>query len=160
MTKEDYDIESYLRYLRHRNRPTEGHEEYNKQTESLIKGLKDPRNHAVFNFGWIRVVKRGSTVDLELERLNQKTLNNISTAVGEITSYQENPDRLRFNIEVFKPRHVTLNDITLEEIENGTVRSKYLEGLRDMLPPQVAEEYYKNFFGTVGHPYYRGKIGD
>ncbi len=160
LTKEDYDIESYLRYLRHRNRPTEGHEEYNKQTESLIKGLKDPRNHAVFNFGWIRVVKRGSTVDLELERLNQKTLNNISTAVGEITSYQENPDRLRFNIEVFKPRHVTLNDITLEEIENGTVRSKYLEGLRDMLPPQVAEEYYKNFFGTVGHPYYRGKIGD
>jgi hypothetical protein len=160
LTKEDYDIESYLRYLRHRNRPTEGHEEYNKQTESLIKGLKDPRNHAVFNFGWIRVVKRGSTVDLELERLNQKTLNNISTAVGEITSYQENPDRLRFNIEVFKPRHVTLNDITLEEIENGTVQSKYLEGLRDMLPPQVAEEYYKNFFGTVGHPYYRGKIGD
>ena len=160
LTKEDYDIESYLRYLRHRNRPTEGHEEYNKQTESLIKGLKDPRNHAVFNFGWIRVVKRGSTVDLELERLNQKTLNNISTAVGEITSYQENPGRLRFNIEVFKPRHVTLNDITLEEIENGTVRSKYLEGLRDMLPPQVAEEYYKNFFGTVGHPYYRGKIGD
>jgi hypothetical protein len=160
LTKEDYDLESYLRYLRHRNRPAEGHEEYNKQTESLINGLKDPRNHAVFNFGWIRVVKRGSTVDLELERLNQKTLNNISTAVGEITSYQENADRLRFNIEVFKPRHVTLNDITLEEIENGTVQSKYLEGLRDMLPPQVAEEYYKNFFGTVGHPYYRGKIGD
>jgi hypothetical protein len=160
LTKEDYDIESYLRYLRHRNKPTEGHEEYNEQTESLIKGLKDPRNHAIFNFGWIRVVKRGSTVDLELERLNQKTLNNINSAVGEITSYQENPNRLRFNIEVFKPRHVTLNDITLEEIENGTVQSKYLEGLREMLPPQVAEEYYKNFFGNVGHPYYKGRVGD
>jgi hypothetical protein len=92
--------------------------------------------------------------------LNQKTLNNINSAVGEITSYQENPDRLRFNIEVFKPRHVTLNYITLEEIENGTVQSKYLEGLRDMLPPQVAEEYYKNFFGNVGHPYYKGRVGD
>jgi len=160
LTKEDYDIESYLRYLRHRNRPTEGHEEYNKQTESLIKGLKDPRNHAVFNFGWIRVVKRGSTVDLELERLNQKTLNNISTAVGEITSYQENPDRLKFNIEVFKPRHISLNDITLRDIENGTVQTKYLQGIREMLPPQVSEEYYKNFFGTVGHPYYRGRVGD
>jgi hypothetical protein len=160
LTKEDYDIESYLRYLRHRTRPAEDHDEYNKQTESLIKGLKDPRNHAIFNFGWIRVVKRGSTVDLELERLNQKTLKNISSAIGEITSYQENPDRLRFNIEVFKPRHISLNDITLEDIENGNVQSKYLEGLREMLPPQVAEEYYKNFFGSVGHPYYRGRVGD
>ncbi len=160
LTKEDYDIESYLRYLRHRARPAEDHEEYNKQTESLIKGLKDPRNHAIFNFGWIRVVKRGSTVDLELERLNQKTLKNISSAIGEITSYQENPDRLRFNIEVFKPRHISLNDITLQDIESGNVQSKYLEGLREMLPPQVAEEYYKNFFGSVGHPYYRGRVGD
>ena len=160
LTKEDYDIESYLRYLRHRARPTEDHEEYNKQTESLIKGLKDPRNHAIFNFGWIRVVKRGSTVDLELERLNQKTLKNISSAIGEITSYNENPDRLKFNIEVFKPRHISLNDITLQDIESGNVQSKYLEGLREMLPPQVAEEYYKNFFGSVGHPYYRGRVGD
>ena len=160
LTKEDYDIESYLRYLRHRNRPEEGHEEYNKQTESLIAGLKDPRNHAIFNFGWIRVVKRGSTVDLELEKLNQKTLKNISSAIGEITSYQENPDRLKFNIEVFKPRHISLNDITLKDIENGTVQTKYLQGIREMLPPQVSEEYYKNFFGTVGHPYYRGRVGD
>jgi hypothetical protein len=160
LTKEDYDIESYLRYLRHRNRPEEGHEEYNKQTESLIAGLKDPRNHAIFNFGWIRVVKRGSTVDLELEKLNQKTLKNISSAIGEITSYQENPDRLKFNIEVFKPRHISLNDITLRDIENGTVQTKYLQGIREMLPPQVSEEYYKNFFGTVGHPYYRGRVGD
>jgi len=160
LTKEDYDIESYLRYLRHRNRPEEGHEEYNKQTESLIAGLKDPRNHAIFNFGWIRVVKRGSTVDLELEKLNQKTLKNISSAIGEITSYQENPDRLKFNIEVFKPRHISLNDITLQDIENGTVQTKYLQGIREMLPPQVSEEYYKNFFGTVGHPYYRGRVGD
>ena len=159
-TKEDYDIESYLRYLRHRNRPQENHEEYNKQTESLIAGLKDPRNHAIFNFGWIRVVKRGSTVDLELEKLNQKTLKNISSAIGEITSYQENPDRLKFNIEVFKPRHISLNDITLKDIENGSVQSKYLQGIREMLPPQVAEEYYKNFFGTVGHPYYKGRVGD
>jgi len=160
LTKEDYDIESYLRYLRHRNRPEEGHEGYNKQTESLIAGLKDPRNHAIFNFGWIRVVKRGSTVDLELEKLNQKTLKNISSAIGEITSYQENPDRLKFNIEVFKPRHISLNDITLQDIENGTVQTKYLQGIREMLPPQVSEEYYKNFFGTVGHPYYRGRVGD
>ena len=160
LTKEDYDIESYLRYLRHRNRPQENHEEYNKQTESLIAGLKDPRNHAIFNFGWIRVVKRGSTVDLELEKLNQKTLKNISSAIGEITSYQENPDRLKFNIEVFKPRHISLNDITLKDIENGSVQSKYLQGIREMLPPQVAEEYYKNFFGTVGHPYYKGRVGD
>jgi hypothetical protein len=160
LTKEDYDIESYLRYLRHTNRPTEDHEEYNKQTESLIAGLKDPRNHAIFNFGWIRVVKRGSTVDLELEKLNQKTLKNISSAIGEITSYQENPDRLKFNIEVFKPRHISLNDITLKDIENGTVQTKYLQGIREMLPPQVAEEYYKNFFGTVGHPYYKGRVGD
>ena len=160
LTKEDYDIESYLRYLRHTNRPTEDHEEYNKQTESLIAGLKDPRNHAIFNFGWIRVVKRGSTVDLELEKLNQKTLKNISSAIGEITSYQENPDRLKFNIEVFKPRHISLNDITLKDIENGSVQSKYLQGIREMLPPQVAEEYYKNFFGTVGHPYYKGRVGD
>jgi hypothetical protein len=160
LTKEDYDIESYLRYLRHRNRPTEGHEEYNKETESLIKGLKDPRNYAVFNFGWIRVVKRGSNVDLELEKLDQKTLNRISNAIDQMIGYKENTKVLTFNIEVFKPRHVTLNDITLEEIENGTVRSKYLEGLRDMLPPQVAEEYYKNFFGKVGHPYYRGRVGD
>ena len=160
LTKEDYDIESYLRYLRHRNRPEEGHEGYNKQTESLIAGLKDPRNHAIFNFGWIRVVKRGSTVDLELEKLNQKTLKNISSAIGEITSYQENPDRLKFNIEVFKPRHISLNDITLKDIENGTVQTKYLQGIREMLPPQVSEEYYKNFFGTVGHPYYRGRVGD
>ena len=160
LTKEDYDIESYLRYLRHRNRPQENHEEYNKQTESLIAGLKDPRNHAIFNFGWIRVVKRGTTVDLELEKLNQKTLKNISSAIGEITSYQENPDRLKFNIEVFKPRHISLNDITLKDIENGSVQSKYLQGIREMLPPQVAEEYYKNFFGTVGHPYYKGRVGD
>ena len=160
LTKEDYDIESYLRYLRHTNRPQENHEEYNKQTESLIAGLKDPRNHAIFNFGWIRVVKRGSTVDLELEKLNQKTLKNISSAIGEITSYQENPDRLKFNIEVFKPRHISLNDITLKDIENGTVQTKYLQGIREMLPPQVSEEYYKNFFGTVGHPYYRGRVGD
>ena len=160
LTKEDYDIESYLRYLRHRNRPQENHEEYNKQTESLIAGLKDPRNHAIFNFGWIRVVKRGSTVDLELEKLNQKTLKNISSAIGEITSYQENPDRLKFNIEVFKPRHISLNDITLKDIENGSVQSKYLQGIREMLSPQVAEEYYKNFFGTVGHPYYKGRVGD
>jgi hypothetical protein len=160
LTKEDYDIESYLRYLRHRNRPQENHEEYNKQTESLIAGLKDPRNHAIFNFGWIRVVKRGSTVDLELEKLNQKTLKNISSAIGEITSYQENPDSLRFNIEVFKPRYISLNDITLQDIENGTVQTKYLQGIREMLPPQVAEEYYKNFFGTVGHPYYKGRVGD
>ena len=160
LTKEDYDIESYLRYLRHRNRPQENHEEYNKQTESLIAGLKDPRNHAIFNFGWIRVVKRGSTVDLELEKLNQKTLKNISSAIGEITSYQENPDSLKFNIEVFSPRHISLNDITLKDIENGSVQSKYLQGIREMLPPQVAEEYYKNFFGTVGHPYYKGRVGD
>ena len=160
LTKEDYDIESYLRYLRHRNRPQENHEEYNKQTESLIAGLKDPRNHAIFNFGWIRVVKRGSTVDLELEKLNQKTLKNISSAIGEITSYEENPDRLKFNIEVFSPRHISLNDITLRDIESGEVQSKYLKGLREMLPPQVAEEYYKNFFGTVGHPYYKGRQGD
>jgi len=160
LTKEDYDIESYLRYLRHRNRPQENHEEYNKQTESLIAGLKDPRNHAIFNFGWIRVVKRGSTVDLELEKLNQKTLKNISSAIGEITSYQENPDRLKFNIEVFSPRHISLNDITLKDIENGSVQSKYLQGIREMLPPQVAEEYYKNFFGAVGHPYYKGRVGD
>jgi hypothetical protein len=160
LTKEDYDIESYLRYLRHTNRPTEDHEEYNKQTESLIAGLKDPRNHAIFNFGWIRVVKRGSTVDLELEKLSQKTLKNISSAIGEITSYEENPDRLKFNIEVFKPRHISLNDITLRDIESGEVQSKYLQGLREMLPPQVAEEYYKNFFGTVGHPYYKGRQGD
>ena len=160
LTKEDYDLESYLRYLRHRNRPQENHEEYNKQTESLIAGLKDPRNHAIFNFGWIRVVKRGSTVDLELEKLNQKTLNNISSAIGEITAYEENPDMLKFNIEVFSPRHISLNDITLKDIESGEVQSKYLQSLREMLPPQVAEEYYKNFFGTVGHPYYRGKIGD
>jgi hypothetical protein len=160
LTKEDYDIESYLRYLRHRNRPQENHEEYNKQTESLIAGLKDPRNHAIFNFGWIRVVKRGTTVDLELEKLNQKTLKNISSAIGEITSYQENPDRLKFNIEVFSPRHISLNDITLKDIENGSVQSKYLQGIREMLPPQVAEEYYKNFFGTVGHPYYKGRVGD
>ena len=160
LTKEDYDIESYLRYLRHRNRPQENHEEYNKQTESLIAGLKDPRNHAIFNFGWIRVVKRGSTVDLELEKLNQKTLKNISSAIGEITAYEENPDRLKFNIEVFSPRHISLNDITLKDIESGEVQSKYLQGIREMLPPQVAEEYYKNFFGTVGHPYYRGRVGD
>ena len=160
LTKEDYDIESYLRYLRHRNRPEEGHEEYNKQTESLIAGLKDPRNHAIFNFGWIRVVKRGSTVDLELEKLNQKTLKNISSAIGEITAYEENLDRLKFNIEVFSPRHISLNDITLKDIESGEVQSKYLQGIREMLPPQVAEEYYKNFFGTVGHPYYRGRVGD
>ena len=160
LTKEDYDIESYLRYLRHTNRPQENHEEYNKQTESLIAGLKDPRNHAIFNFGWIRVVKRGSTVDLELEKLNQKTLKNISSAIGEITSYQENPDSLRFNIEVFKPRYISLNDITLQDIESGTVQTKYLQGIREMLPPQVAEEYYKNFFGTVGHPYYKGRVGD
>lgn len=160
LTKEDYDIESYLRYLRHRNRPQENHEEYNKQTESLIAGLKDPRNHAIFNFGWIRVVKRGSTVDLELEKLNQKTLKNISSAIGEITSYQENPDSLKFYIEVFSPRHISLNDITLKDIENGSVQSKYLQGIREMLPPQVAEEYYKNFFGTVGHPYYKGRVGD
>ena len=160
LTKEDYDIESYLRYLRHRNRPQENHEEYNKQTESLIAGLKDPRNHAIFNFGWIRVVKRGSTVDLELEKLNQKTLKNISSAIGEITAYEENPDRLKFNIEVFSPRHISLNDITLRDIESGEVQSKYLQGIREMLPPQVAEEYYKNFFGTVGHPYYRGRVGD
>jgi hypothetical protein len=160
LTKEDYDIESYLRYLRHRNRPQENHEEYNKQTESLIAGLKDPRNHAIFNFGWIRVVKRGSTVDLELEKLNQKTLKNISSAIGEITAYEENPDRLRFNIEVFSPRHISLNDITLRDIESGEVQSKYLKGIREMLPPQVAEEYYKNFFGTVGHPYYKGRQGD
>ena len=160
LTKEDYDIESYLRYLRHRDRPQENHEEYNKQTESLIAGLKDPRNHAIFNFGWIRVVKRGSTVDLELEKLNQKTLKNISSAIGEITAYEENPDRLKFNIEVFSPRHISLNDITLKDIESGEVQSKYLQGIREMLPPQVAEEYYKNFFGTVGHPYYRGRVGD
>ena len=160
LTKEDYDIESYLRYLRHRNRPQENHQEYSKQTESLIAGLKDPRNHAIFNFGWIRVVKRGSTVDLELEKLNQKTLKNISSAIGEITSYEENPDRLKFNIEVFSPRHISLNDITLRDIESGEVQSKYLKGLREMLPPQVAEEYYKNFFGTVGHPYYKGRQGD
>ncbi len=161
LTKEDYDIESYLRYLRHKNRSAEeDHEEYNRQTESLIAGLKDPRNHAIFNFGWIRVVKRGSTVDLELEKLNQKTLKNISSAIGEITGYEENPDRLRFNIEVFKPRHISLNDITLKDIESGAVQSKYLQGIREMLPPQVAEEYYRNFFGTVGHPYYKGRQGD
>jgi len=160
LSKEDYDLDSYLRYIRHQNAPDENVEEYNKETESLINGLKDPRNHCIFNFGWIRVVKRGNVVDLELEKLNQKTLKNISKAIGEITSYEENPDRLRFNIEVFKPKHVSLNDITLEDIENGNVQSKYLEGLREMLPPQVAEEYYKNFFGTVGHPYYRGRVGD
>jgi len=160
ISKEDYDLESYLRYLRHQNTPNENAEDYNQETESLIKGLKDPRNHCIFNFGWIRVVKRGSTVDLELEKLNQKTLKNISSAIGEITGYEENPDMLRFNIEVFKPRHISLNDITLKDIENGTVQSKYLQEIRDMLPPQVSEEYYKNFFGTVGHPYYRGRVGD
>jgi hypothetical protein len=51
-------------------------------------------------------------------------------------------------------------DITLRDIENGTVQTKYLQGIREMLPPQVSEEYYKNFFGTVGHPYYRGRVGD
>jgi hypothetical protein len=160
LSKEDYDLESYLRYLRHRNRPQENHEEYNKQTESLIAGLKDPRNYVIFNFGWIRVVKRGSTVILELEKLNQKTLNSISSAIEQITAYEENRDILKFTIEVFSPRHISLNDITLKDIESGEVQSKYLQGLREMLPPQVAEEYYKNFFGTVGHPYYRGKIGD
>ena len=160
ISKEDYDLESYLRYLRHQNTPGEDVEEYNQETESLIKGLEDPRNHCIFNFGWIRVVKRGSTVDLELEKLNQKTLKNISSAIGEITAYEENPDSLKFNIEVFSPRHISLNDITLKDIENGSVQSKYLQGIREMLPPQAAEEYYKNFFGTVGHPYYRGRVGD
>ena len=160
VSKEDYDLESYLRYLRHEKTPNENAEEYNKETESLITGLKDPRNHCIFNFGWIRVVKRGSTVDLELEKLNQKTLKNISSAIGEITAFEENPNMLRFNIEVFKPRHISLNDVTLRDIENGSVQSKYLQGIRDMLPPQVAEEYYKNFFGAVGHPYYKGRVGD
>jgi hypothetical protein len=43
LTKEDYDIESYLRYLRHRNRPQENLEEYNKQTGIMTvnKQLED-----------------------------------------------------------------------------------------------------------------------
>jgi hypothetical protein len=35
-----------------------------------------------------------------------------------------------------------------------------MQELREQLPPQVADEYYKKYFGTVGHPYYRGRVGD
>ena len=31
LSKEDYDLESYLRYLRHQNRPQEDHDEYNNE---------------------------------------------------------------------------------------------------------------------------------
>ena len=158
--KQEHDLHNYLRFLRRRTTPSENPDKYHHETESLIKGLNDARTYARQNFGWIRVVKRGNVVDLELEKLTPSVLKNIQSSLGEIAGYDENLDRLKFNIEVYSPKQVSVNNVSLKDIESGNVLSLYMKELREQLPPQVAEEYYKNFFGTVGHPYYRGRVGD
>lgn len=157
---QEHYLPNYLRYIRNRKSPKENPERHNLETESLIKGLVDARTFARKNFGWIRVVKRGNVVDLELEKLTPAVLKNIKSSLGEIAGYDENLNRLRFNIEVYSPRQVALNNVSLEDIENGNVLSQHMQELREQLPPQVADEYYKKYFGTVGHPYYRGRVGD
>ena len=96
----------------------------------------------------------------ELEKLTPSVLKNIQRSLGDIAGYDENLDRLKFNIEVYSPKQVSVNNVSLEDIETGNVLSLYMKELREQLPPQVSEEYYRNFFGTVGHPYYRGRVGD
>lgn len=159
----DNSLETYLTYIREKNPHELNPEIYHQETQDLIKGLNNAREYAISKFGWIRVVKHGSNITLEVENLSPNIIQRIIRAVkdgDELLSEHEDPYKINFTIEVYEPSQATLNNVKLIDLENNNVRNIYQQTLRSLMPNQVSDDYFTNRFKTTQHPYYKGKIGD
>ena len=129
------DIEDYLRH-KNVSAATPKNQDYKRRWfDEQFAGFKDPRTHAVKQWGWQRLQGK----DVELWDLSQKAIENLARGLKDAYSsenggfLEEDEDGnsamqdMTFNIDI-RSQGKTLYDVPFSEIEDGTVAERLMLG--------------------------------